>query len=49
MRRRDLFAPAPSVSQAQQAPELNAIHFIVVTVAMSWICLPMHGGAPTDA
>jgi hypothetical protein len=47
--RRDLFAPAPRVSPARQAPELNVIHFIVVTVAMSRICILMHDGAPSDA
>ena len=36
-------------SQVRQAPALNVIHFIVVTDAMSWICIPMHDGAPSDA
>ena len=36
-------------SQVRQAPELNVIHFIVVTDAMSRICILMHDGAPSDA
>ena len=36
-------------SQARQAPALNVIHFIVVTDAMSWICILMHDGARSDA
>jgi hypothetical protein len=36
-------------SEARQAPALNVIHFIVVTDAMSWICILMHDGARSDA
>ena len=36
-------------SQVRQAPALNVIHFIVVTDAMSRICILMHDGAPSDA
>jgi len=36
-------------SQVRQAPALNVIHFIVVTDAMSRVCVPMHGGAHSDA
>jgi len=41
--------PPLARSQARQAPALNVIHFIVVTDAMSWICIPMHDGARSDA
>ena len=40
---------APAPSKVQQAPALNVIHFIVVTDAMSRICILMHDGAPSDA
>ena len=40
---RSRVAPAPS--QVRQAPALNVIHFIVVTAAISRICLLMHRGA----
>jgi hypothetical protein len=36
-------------SQVRQAPELNVIHFIVVTAAISRICLLMLCGAHRDA
>ena len=36
-------------SQVRQAPALNVIHLIVVTDAMSRICIPIRGGAHRDA
>ena len=48
-RPRDRIARRPSAVTSAKAPALNVIHFIVVTDAMSRICILMHDGAPSDA
>ena len=43
------FAHPLALSQSRRAPALNVTHFIVVTDAISWICILMHEGARGDA